>query len=72
MHPDRLEALEGIDNFYECEYYASKYYELFKAYPDSCEIINMAYARMFAWGLSKFLTHGLVGRNRQKDTKCFM
>jgi tetratricopeptide (TPR) repeat protein len=44
--PVILEGLEGIDGFYDCNYYAEKYYNLFTAYPDSCEIINLAYARM--------------------------
>jgi hypothetical protein len=44
--PDRLEALEGIDDFYDCKYYSDKYYGQFKMYPDSCEIIVTAYARM--------------------------
>lgn len=44
--PVRLEALEGVDNFYNCEYYTKKYYKLYKMYPDSCEIINLAYASM--------------------------
>jgi hypothetical protein len=44
--PDLLESLEGIDGFYDCEYYAGKYYALFKAHPDSCDIVNLAYRRM--------------------------
>jgi tetratricopeptide (TPR) repeat protein len=44
--PDRLEALEGIDDFYDCKYYSDKYYAQFRQYPDSCEIIVTAYARM--------------------------
>ena len=44
--PVILEGLEGIDGFYDCNYYTEKYYNLYTAYPDSCEIINLAYARM--------------------------
>ena len=44
--PVRLESLESIDGFYDCSYYANKYFTLFKKYPDSCEIVNLAYARM--------------------------
>lgn len=44
--PDLLESLEGIDNFYDCEYYADKYYTLYKTHPDSCDIVNLAYRRM--------------------------
>lgn len=44
--PDRLESLEGIDDFYDCTYYADKYFALYKLYPDSCDVITTAYARM--------------------------
>lgn len=44
--PDRLEALEAVDDFYDCTYYAKKYHALYKQFPDSCEIINLAYSRM--------------------------
>jgi tetratricopeptide (TPR) repeat protein len=44
--PVRLEGLESIDGFYDCNYYKDKYFTLFKQYPDSCEIVNLAYARM--------------------------
>ena len=44
--PERLEALEAVDDFYDCNYYSKKYYALYQLYPDSCEVINLAYARM--------------------------
>ncbi len=44
--PVILEGLEGVDGFYDCTYYTNKYYTLFKNNPDSCEVINLAYARM--------------------------
>jgi len=31
--PNRLESLEGVDNFYDCDYYSNKYYEQFKPPP---------------------------------------
>jgi hypothetical protein len=44
--PDRLESLEALDDFYDCAYYTDKYFTLYKQYPDSCDIINLAYSRM--------------------------
>jgi tetratricopeptide (TPR) repeat protein len=44
--PDRLDALEAVDNFYDCDYYTKKYYALFLLNPDSCEVVNTAYARI--------------------------
>ena len=47
--PPRLENLEGIKGFYDCQYYKDKYYALYQADPENCEIINRAYSRML-WG----------------------
>jgi hypothetical protein len=44
--PLRLEALEGFDGFYDCDYYTKKYYPIFKANPTDCESINLAYQRL--------------------------
>lgn len=44
--PSRLEALEGYDNFYGCDYYTNKYYPMFQANPTDCESINLALRRM--------------------------
>lgn len=44
--PDRLEALEGVDGFYDCEYYADKYFPIFQSNPDKCETIQSVYVRM--------------------------
>jgi tetratricopeptide (TPR) repeat protein len=44
--PDRLDALEAVDDFYDCMYYTKKYYALYKLTPDSCDVINQAYARI--------------------------
>jgi len=47
--PNRLENLEGLQDFYDCNYYINKYHALYEADPDNCEAINTAYARML-WG----------------------
>ena len=44
--PERLEALEAVDDFYDCDYYSKKYYALYQLSPDSCDVISLAYARM--------------------------
>lgn len=44
--PARLESLEGIDGFYDCDYYADKYYSRFEADPTNCDMINLAGRRL--------------------------
>jgi tetratricopeptide (TPR) repeat protein len=48
--PDRLEALEALDGFYDCEYYTEKYYTLQQQSPEDCELVKLAYARMLRGG----------------------
>ena len=67
--PVRLEALEGIDNFYDCNYYANKYYTLYKQFPDSCDIVNLAYARLLRGNCSADDTR-LKEIKQAKSTKC--
>lgn len=69
--PDRLEALEGVDEFYDCSYYADKYYALYQMYPDSCDLISTAYARMIR-GACDANDPRLVEVKAAKDTKCFV
>lgn len=44
--PARLESLEGIDGFYDCEYYADKYYSRFENDSTNCDIINLVGRRL--------------------------
>ena len=44
--PKRLEALEGVDGFYDCDYYTEKYYPDFQADRTNCEAVELAYRRM--------------------------
>ncbi len=44
--PARLEALESIRGFYDCDYYLAKYYPIFEANPKDCETINTVYSRL--------------------------
>ncbi|MBK9254729.1 MAG: hypothetical protein IPM42_04515 [Saprospiraceae bacterium] len=69
--PVRLESLEGIDDFFDCEYYASKYYKLYLDNKDSCEIINIAYSRMLRGECAEDRAE-LVEVRTAKNTKCYV
>ncbi len=45
--PNRLEALEAVDDFYDCNYYSSKYFPEFEANSTDCETIQFVSRRMF-------------------------
>lgn len=47
--PLRLEALESIEGFFDCNYYLSKYYPEFEANPSDCETIIKTFSRL-RWG----------------------
>lgn len=47
--PKRLEAFEGVKGFYDCAYYAAKYYPLFLADSTNCEVIDEVYGKL-KWG----------------------
>lgn len=47
--PVRLEEMEGVDGFYDCDYYKNKYLAELEANPDSCELIATVYSRL-KWG----------------------
>ncbi len=44
--PQRLEQLEGIKNFYDCDYFKDKYYAEFEADPTNCEVISTTRGRL--------------------------
>ena len=44
--PAKLESLEGIDGFYDCDYYADKYYSRFEEDPTNCDMINLVGRRL--------------------------
>lgn len=69
--PDRLDALEGVDDFYDCAYYAKKYYALYKQFPDSCEIINLAYARMLRGNCTAEVSE-FAQVKQAKANKCYV
>jgi tetratricopeptide (TPR) repeat protein len=44
--PSRLADLEGVEGFYDCAYYKSKYFKDFQASPEDCEAIHTVYGRL--------------------------
>ena len=68
--PTILETLEGADNFYDCEYYTNKYYALFEANPEDCEIINKVYSRLLRGGCTPNNPQ-VTQVKSAKDTKCY-
>lgn len=69
--PVRLESLEGLDGFYDCVYYTTKYYPKFKASPDSCEIVNLVYARMYRGGCAT-LDPKFEEVKKAKQNQCYV
>jgi tetratricopeptide (TPR) repeat protein len=69
--PDLLSSFEGVDGFYNCEYYTSKYYALFEENPEDCKIINMAYSRLLRGGCAAD-HEKLMAIKMVKDDKCFV
>lgn len=68
--PARLEALEGIDGFYDCDYYTSKYYPLYLQDEENCETVELAYRRMLRGGCAA--DHAELAEVKQtKDTQCY-
>ena len=47
--PLRLESLEGVKGFYDCEYYVSKYYSDFESNAQDCDVAEETYGRL-RWG----------------------
>jgi tetratricopeptide (TPR) repeat protein len=47
--PLRLEYFETVKGFFDCDYFIDKYYHLFEANPDDCEVLEEVYSRM-SWG----------------------
>lgn len=44
--PARLESLEGVDDFYDCEYYADKFYARYEEDPTNCDVISLVGRRL--------------------------
>ncbi len=68
--PNRLESLEGVDDFYDCDYYSNKYYTQFQENPNDCEIIELAYRRMLR-GKCDINDPRLLEVKNAKDQNCY-
>lgn len=44
--PDLLSSLEGLENFYPCDYFADKYYPDYEADPTNCDVITDTYRKL--------------------------
>ena len=69
--PNLLDNFEGIEDFYDCNYYTKKYYQLFLENKDNCDIINEAYRRM-RWGKCDENLAELVEIRTVKDSACYV
>lgn len=47
--PVRLEYFETVKDFYDCNYYVDKYYPMYQASPDSCDLVTTVLSRL-SWG----------------------
>ncbi len=47
--PDRMEDLETVRGFYDCQYYVDKYYKEFENQPNDCDVIRTVISRL-KWG----------------------
>ncbi len=67
--PSRLEALESVEDCYDCAYYLEKYYPQFEAQPDDCEVILHVYSRL-RWGKCAAEDPRLVAMNEAYQQSC--
>lgn len=44
--PKLLANFEGVQDFYACEYYISKYYRQYQENPEDCENVNLSYRKI--------------------------
>jgi tetratricopeptide (TPR) repeat protein len=69
--PNLLENFEGVEDFYNCDYYREKYYKLFLTDPNDCDIVNNAYRNM-RWGKCPENTPELMEIKVVKDSACYV
>ncbi len=67
--PARLEAMEGIKGFYDCDYYKNKYYNSFDESRDSCDNLISVLGRM-RWGGCPLDDTELVAMAKIYKAKC--
>ncbi len=67
--PVRLEQLEGLEDFYSCEYYEEKYYPQFQENTTDCENINQV-LRKLLWAKCSEDSEILKEVKTAKSTNC--
>lgn len=67
--PVRLESLEGLDGFYDCEYYTEKYFPIYQQDP-TCYNVELAYRRMLRGGCLE-TDDRIVELKEKKATDCY-
>lgn len=67
--PIRLEDLETIKGFYDCNYYKEKYYAEFTANPKDCDLLTTVYSRL-KWGGCTVEDTALVALNTAFEEHC--
>jgi tetratricopeptide (TPR) repeat protein len=67
--PVRLETFETVRGFYDCAYYMDKYYPLFEANMDDCEIIREVYSRL-KWAMCDEADERFKALIRTGNEKC--
>ena len=67
--PARLEQLEGVENFYDCEYYKGKYFVDYLAYSTNCDVINEVMSRL-RWRKCDINEAELARIRQAKATNC--
>lgn len=67
--PDRLESLEGIEGFYDCEYYKNKYYPIYLENIDNCEVVERVKARLIRGNCPSTMAE-LVELDKTYNEKC--
>jgi hypothetical protein len=69
--PPLLENLEGLEDFYSCDYYLDKYYNLFQSNPESCDTINLVY-RKFLWAKCDSTNSKVKEVKVAKNANCYV
>ncbi|MEM8909617.1 MAG: hypothetical protein AAGD05_17345, partial [Bacteroidota bacterium] len=67
--PRRLEQLEGVEGFYDCDYYKNKYTEAYQAAGTDCDEIN-SYIGRLKWGKCPDVDAQLVAARANKSANC--
>jgi len=68
--PKRLEALEGVNMFYECAYYEAKFVPEYEASPEDCEVIANI-TRKLKWGRCPDENPNMIALANAKKTHCY-